>query len=60
MFVILASNSSQQVTIYGEAAGKPFKSQSAAGRVARILDKKYPNINFLVLPIVGINIERVG
>lgn len=46
-FIVLAHNSSQQVQVFG-----PFDNEEKAGRWARIHERRFPKLGWLVLEIM--------
>lgn len=50
-YIVLGNNSANQVQAFGTRAGKPFRTEQAAERAARKLDKSHPRLDFIVLPL---------
>lgn len=50
-YLILASDSNNQMTLFGTRKGHTFASEASARRAARRLDGKFPHLDFLALPI---------
>lgn len=51
LFVLVGSNASHQVQVFGTKTGLPFKSEKSAKDKAKRLEKEYPHIDVLVMPV---------
>lgn len=50
-YVLLASNSFNNVQCFGSDTGRVFRSERSAETMKRKLEKLYPRLDWLVLPI---------
>lgn len=50
-YVILAMNSDMQAQIFGTGTGQPFQSEGSAERKMQKMEKNYPHLRLLVMPI---------
>lgn len=50
-WIVLSSNPSSQVQAFGTVTGKTYQSEAAAERTARRMERHYPHLDFLVLPV---------
>ena len=54
MWFILATNAYMNAQLFGTTKGNAFVSEAAAERMARKMRKRYPNLDFLVLPVTEV------
>ena len=52
-FVILATNNDLRVWVVGTNTGKPFTSQKAAEKKAKVLEREFLHLQFVVSEIIA-------
>jgi len=50
-YIVLATNSDNQVAAFGMATGQPFHSEAEAAKAVQRLERRVGTWDFLVLPI---------
>ncbi len=56
-YIVLGVNSNQHAFLFGTRQGKPFTTERSADRRKRKMDKRYPHLDLITLPITATDLD---